>query len=732
MKRLLILLALLVLATASPAGAGVLVYNWRVLDSAADPSARIPQFFVCDTEAERPAALVADGDLAYTKDTDIMWSRSAGAWVDITTAGGGGAPTNAEYVTYAANATLSAERVLTSGTNTTVDLATVGQAKVNLSGTHADAFHTDSYSGVGACGASTFATTLNDTAAPTCSAIVDADVPNTITIDLATLATTATTANAGDSATAFFPAGTIEDARIDGSTEADELVLAGDVDGTANANDLDEANVEAELEAVIDLADLQEKDIDSLTGQSTWGTAATKETADLTVSGVEVDFEAGAAEGYPRLAQSATPPAGDCDAAGEAGRLYFDNDADTDGSVYICRGATGWKDIDDDGGGGSTPTGTGYRHVTAGVEDAAAVSPIPDADIPNTITIDLAAAATALAANPADCVDATHFSVGVLASGVAVCEAIADADVPNTITVDLAAAATALAANPADCVDATHFAVGVTAAGVATCEAIADADVPNTITVDLSTLATTANAGDSATAFFAAGTIEVARGGTGSAPAGDDQVLVSDSAAAATWRTVPNCTNNTTEKLNYDAATNAWECNTDQTGGGSTPTGTGFRHVTAGVEDAASVTVNLASISGHVTGTLPVTSGGTGVAGIGAAGDQLRVNLAETALEFFTPSSGAANAATTTVAITSVGTYFPVTLSGSGVSWVTAGMSVNCSPYAGGATTVTPETLAVAGLHVTVGSIVAGTSFDVLVNSPYGLEGTVEIRCIGV
>lgn len=85
-------------------------------------------------------------------------------------------------------------------------------------------------------------------------AVTDGQVPNNITVDLATVATTA---NAGDSATAFFSAGTIEDARIDGSAEADELVLAGDVDGTANANDLDEAAVESELEAVLDLADLQ-------------------------------------------------------------------------------------------------------------------------------------------------------------------------------------------------------------------------------------------------------------------------------------------------------------------------------------------------------------------------------------------------------------------------------------------------------------------------------------------
>ncbi len=90
--------------------------------------------------------------------------------------------------------------------------------------------------------------------------------------------------------------------------------------------------------------------------------------------------------------------------------------------------------------------------------------------------------------------------------------------------------AVALAADPADCATSTHFAVGVTAAGVATCEAIADADVPDTITVDLATTATTANAGDSATAFFASGTLEVAIGGTGTTTStGTGSVVLNDS-----------------------------------------------------------------------------------------------------------------------------------------------------------------------------------------------------------
>jgi hypothetical protein len=60
----------------------------------------------------------------------------SGTVVTITiSSGGGAAPDNGEYITYAANATLSAERVLSDGTNTTVDLGTVGQAQVDLNST---------------------------------------------------------------------------------------------------------------------------------------------------------------------------------------------------------------------------------------------------------------------------------------------------------------------------------------------------------------------------------------------------------------------------------------------------------------------------------------------------------------------------------------------------------------------------------------------------------------------
>jgi hypothetical protein len=54
-------------------------------------------------------------------------------------------------------------------------------------------------------------------------AVTDAQVPNTITVDIAT---TATTANSGDSATAFFSSGEIEDARLPSGLSRDSEVSA--------------------------------------------------------------------------------------------------------------------------------------------------------------------------------------------------------------------------------------------------------------------------------------------------------------------------------------------------------------------------------------------------------------------------------------------------------------------------------------------------------------------------
>ena len=93
------------------------------------------------------------------------------------------------------------------------------------------------------------------------------------------------------------------------------------------------------------------------------------------------------------------------------------------------------------------------------------------------------------------------------AAGLAVIAATSGTNTGDQTSVSgNAGTATALAANPTDCA-ANQFAYTIAANGDLTCSALADADIPNTITIDLATTATTANAGDSATAFFSSGEI---------------------------------------------------------------------------------------------------------------------------------------------------------------------------------------------------------------------------------
>jgi hypothetical protein len=80
-----------------------------------------------------------------------------------------------------------------------------------INGSIADARLASNYSGIGACAANTFCSTLNDAAAPTCTQPSFANL-----------------------------SGTASDAQVDGSLEANELVLVGEVDGAASANVIDD------------------------------------------------------------------------------------------------------------------------------------------------------------------------------------------------------------------------------------------------------------------------------------------------------------------------------------------------------------------------------------------------------------------------------------------------------------------------------------------------------------
>jgi len=59
------------------------------------------------------------------------------------------------------------------------------------------------------------------------------------------------------------------------------------------------------------------------------------------------------------------------------------------------------------------------------------------------------------------------------------------------------------------------------------------------------------------------GNLPVANGGNGAAPGAADQLIVSDSTSAATWRTLPDCSGNG-KALRFNASTNTFDCNTLQ------------------------------------------------------------------------------------------------------------------------------------------------------------------------
>ena len=148
---------------------------------------------------------------------------------------------------------------------------------------------------------------------------------------------------------------------FEGAADANEgtlttATLGGDQtwtlpDATGEVSVLGQTISDGEVDDNITLTNLTQittRDIDDLQGQAAWGAAATKDTTDLIINGVEVDFEAGAAEGFPRLAQSPTPPAAQCDAAAEEGRLYYDTNEGS-GSLVLCNSA-GWTVVGAAGG----------------------------------------------------------------------------------------------------------------------------------------------------------------------------------------------------------------------------------------------------------------------------------------------------------------------------------------------------------------------------------------------
>ncbi len=87
MKRLLIL-GLLLLASSN-----LSADTWKFTVTNRDftePPLPVFKFVLVDTEAELPGSGISEGDLAYSKDSDKLWKRSASAWVEVGGSGGSG------------------------------------------------------------------------------------------------------------------------------------------------------------------------------------------------------------------------------------------------------------------------------------------------------------------------------------------------------------------------------------------------------------------------------------------------------------------------------------------------------------------------------------------------------------------------------------------------------------------------------------------------------------------
>ena len=160
---------------------------------------------------------------------------------------------------------------------------------------------------------------------------------------------------------------------------------------------------------------------------------------------------------------------------------------DANGDIIDAGGGCGGGsaitfDIDDDGGNDSTDVN---EIATTGDTNSIFTESSPDKILialannwPSADTAD------ALDSNPADC-GANNFATTIAANGDLTCAqpgftdlsgSATDAQVPNTITIDLAAAATALAANPADCA-ADNKADSIAASGALTCSPVDTGDI---------------------------------------------------------------------------------------------------------------------------------------------------------------------------------------------------------------------------------------------------------------
>lgn len=287
------------------------------------------------------------------------------------------------------------------------------------------------------CSSNQFATTIAASGNLTCAALTDADIPNSITIDLAALAS-ALASNPSD-------------------CSSNQFATTIDASGNLTCAALVDADIPNTI--TIDLATaataLAANPTDCSSNQFATTIAAN---GNLTCAAlVDADVPNTITIDLASAATALAANGANCSAGA------FPLGVDASGASESCTALP------------TTITGTANQIAASAATGAITLSIPTNPTLPGTTTGTFsgpltgnASTASALAANPADC-SANQFAQSIVASGDLTCAAIADADVPDTITILLAGAATSLAANGANC-SAGQAPLGVNASGaVETC-----------------------------------------------------------------------------------------------------------------------------------------------------------------------------------------------------------------------------------------------------------------------
>ncbi len=324
-------------------------------------------------------------------------------------------------------------------------------------------------------------------------------------------------------------------------------------------------------------------------------------------------------------------------------------------------------------------------------------------DWPNADTAD------ALAANPSDCA-ANQFADAIDAEADLTCNSIVDADVPDTITIDLATTATALAANPTDCAAGTK-AYSIDAEGDLTCTPVDTGDIANDtiLEVDLDLVDSPVDeqcltyesgaggdfewqdcaAGSTAVDVQSEDSSVVATADTIDFSAGflvtesptneanitlqvtgatvtDDFVWVGNSSNIATETVIGDCDDSSGNHLNYDTGTNAFSCGNTSSAASQNL----FETITDG---ATSI------VADSTTDTFTITTSGAAVSTIFNAGSDTITIVVDATLTFSEHPAVfiQADDVSTTMAIEDIRLYnfsgFPATI-------IDASCAVNTTP----------------------------------------------------